>query len=184
MNKHNLLGLSITFLLVFVFIPSQSIETNDFPSYLNEMEITIPIEIHVWSDRDGIKEFLETNVHANIIQESEYPRNNSTDIWQVRLNNNFYGLNNKIDYTFISHTSELKENISASLLNNSNVNVNLTDIGNFTGIQSPSAEVKDKFNYYSSENTYSIHLLDLNYYSGNDISYWFNHGLTLSLIHI
>tara|TARA_B100000085_G_scaffold66209_1_gene58936 strand:- start:551 stop:2311 length:1761 start_codon:yes stop_codon:yes gene_type:complete len=180
-NKHNLLGLSITFLLVFVFIPSQSIETNDFPSYLNEMEITIPIEIHVWSDRDGIKEFLETNVHANIIQESEYPRNNSTDIWQVRLNNNFYGLNNKIDYTFISHTSELKENVSASLLNNSNVNVNFADIGNFTGIQIPSAEVKDKFNYYSSENTYSIHLLDLNYYSGNDISYWFNHGLTSSI---
>ena len=181
MNKHNLLGLSITFLLIFVFIPSQSIETNDFPSYLNEMEITIPIEIHVWSDRDGIKEFLETNVHANIIQESEYPRNNSTDIWQVRLNNNFYGLNNKIDYTFISHTSELKENVSASLLNNSNVNVNFADIGNFTGIQIPSAEVKDKFNYYSSENTYSIHLLDLNYYSGNDISYWFNHGLTSSI---
>ena len=181
MNKHNLLGLSITFLLIFVFIPSQSIETNDFPSYLNEMEITIPIEIHVWSDRDGIKEFLETNVHANIIQESEYPRNNSTDIWQVRLNNNFYGLNNKIDYTFISHTSELKENVSASLLNNSNVNVNFVDIGNFTGIQIPSAEVKDKFNYYSSENTYSIHLLDLNYYSGNDISYWFNHGLTSSI---
>ena len=181
MNKHNLLGLSITFLLVFVFIPSQSIETNDFPSYLNEMEITIPIEIHVWSDRDGIKEFLETNVHANIIQESEYPRNNSTDIWQVRLNNNFYGLNNKIDYTFISHTSELKENVSASLLNNSNVNVNFADIGNFTGKQIPSAEVKDKFNYYSSENTYSIHLLDLNYYSGNDISYWFNHGLTSSI---
>ena len=101
MNKHNLLGLSITFLLIFVFIPSQSIETNDFPSYLNEMEITIPIEIHVWSDRDEIKEFLETNVHANIIQESEYPRNNSTDIWQVRLNNNFYGLNNKIDYTIL-----------------------------------------------------------------------------------
>ena len=181
MNKHNLLGLSITFLLIFVFIPSQSIETNNFPSYLNEMEITIPIEIHVWSDRDGIKEFLETNVHANIIQESEYPRNNSTDIWQVRLNNNFYGLNNKIDYTFISHTSELKENVSASLLNNSNVNVNFVDIGNFTGIQIPSAEVKDKFNYYSSENTYSIHLLDLNYYSGNDISYWFNHGLTSSI---
>ena len=181
MNKHNLLGLSITFLLIFVFIPSQSIETNNFPSYLNEMEITIPIEIHVWSDRDGIKEFLETNVHANIIQESEYPRNNSTDIWQVRLNNNFYGLNNKIDYTFISHTSELKENVSASLLNNSNVNVNFADIGNFTGIQIPSAEVKDKFNYYSSENTYSIHLLDLNYYSGNDISYWFNHGLTSSI---
>ena len=181
MNKHNLLGLSITFLLIFVFIPSQSIETNDFPSYLNEMEITIPIEIHVWSDRDGTKEFLETNVHANIIQESEYPRNNSTDIWQVRLNNNFYGLNNKIDYTFISHTSELKENVSASLLNNSNVNVNFVDIGNFTGIQIPSAEVKDKFNYYSSENTYSIHLLDLNYYSGNDISYWFNHGLTSSI---
>lgn len=181
MNKHNLLGLSITFLLIFVFIPSQSIETNDFPSYLNEMEITIPIEIHVWSDRDGIKEFLETNVHANIIQESEYPRNNSTDIWQVRLNNNFYGLNNKIDYTFISHTSELKENVSASLLNNSNVNVNFADIGNFTGIQIPSAEVKDKFNYYSSDNTYSIHLLDLNYYSGNDISYWFNHGLTSSI---
>ena len=181
MNKHNLLGLSITFLLIFVFIPSQSIETNDFPSYLNEMEITIPIEIHVWSDRDGIKEFLETNVHANIIQESEYPRNNSTDIWQVRLNNNFYGLNNKIDYTFISHTSELKENVSASLLNNSNINVNFADIGNFTGIQIPSAEVKDKFNYYSSENTYSIHLLDLNYYSGNDISYWFNHGLTSSI---
>lgn len=145
------------------------------------MEITIPIEIHVWSDRDGIKEFLETNVHANIIQESEYPRNNSTDIWQVRLNNNFYGLNNKIDYTFISHTSELKENVSASLLNNSNVNVNFADIGNFTGIQIPSAEVKDKFNYYSSENIYSIHLLDLNYYSGNDISYWFNHGLTSSI---
>ncbi len=181
MNKHNLLGLSITFLLIFVFIPSQSIETNNFPSYLNEMEITIPIEIHVWSDRDGIKEFLETNVHANIIQESEYPRNNSTDIWQVRLNNNFYGLNNKIDYTFISHTSELKENVSASLLNNSNVNVNFADIGNFTGIQIPSAEVKDKFNYYSSENIYSIHLLDLNYYSGNDISYWFNHGLTSSI---
>ncbi len=181
MNKHNLLGLSITFLLIFVFIPSQSIETNNFPSYLNEMEITIPIEIHVWSDRDGIKEFLETNVHANIIQESEYPRNNSTDIWQVRLNNNFYGLNNKIDYTFISHTSELKENVSASLLNNSNVNVNFADIGNFTGIQIPSAEVKDKFNYYSSEKTYSIHLLDLNYYSGNDISYWFNHGLTSSI---
>ncbi len=181
MNKHNLLGLSITFLLIFVFIPSQSIKTNDFPSYLNEMEITIPIEIHVWSDRDGIKEFLETNVHANIIQESEYPRNNSTDIWQVRLNNNFYGLNNKIDYTFISHTSELKENVSASLLNNSNVNVNFADIGNFTGIQIPSAEVKDKFNYYSSENIYSIHLLDLNYYSGNDISYWFNHGLTSSI---
>lgn len=181
MNKHNLLGLSITFLLIFVFIPSQSIETNNFPSYLNEMEITIPIEIHVWSDRDGIKEFLETNVHANIIQESEYPRNNSTDIWQVRLNNNFYGLNNKIDYTFISHTSELKENFSASLLNNSNVNVNFADIGNFTGIQIPSAEVKDKFIYYSSENTYSIHLLDLNYYSGNDISYWFNHGLTSSI---
>ena len=181
MNKHNLLGLSITFLLIFVFIPSQSIETNNFPSYLNEMEITIPIEIHVWSDRDGIKEFLETNVHANIIQESEYPRNNSTDIWQVRLNNNFYGLNNKIDYTFISHTSELKENVSASLLNNSNVNVNFADIGNFTGIQIPSAEVKDKFNYYSSDNTYSIHLLDLNYYSGNDISYWFNHGLTSSI---
>lgn len=145
------------------------------------MEITIPIEIHVWSDRDGIKEFLETNMHANIIQESEYPRNNSTDIWQVRLNNNFYGLNNKIDYTFISHTSELKENVSVSLLNNSNVNVNFADIGNFTGIQIPSAEVKDKFNYYSSENTYSIHLLDLNYYSGNDISYWFNHGLTSSI---
>ncbi|MGB1811389.1 MAG: hypothetical protein ACPHM3_02860 [Candidatus Kariarchaeum pelagius] len=181
MNKHNLLGLSITFLLIFVFIPSQSIETNNFPSYLNEMEITIPIEIHVWSDRDGIKEFLETNVHANIIQESEYPRNNSTDIWQVRLNNNFYGLNNKIDYTFISHTSELKENVSASLLNNSNVNVNFADIGNFTGIQIPSAEVKDKFNYYSSENIYSIHLLDLNYYSGNDLSYWFNHGLTSSI---
>ena len=181
MNKHNLLGLSITFLLIFVFIPSQSIETNNFPSYLNEMEITIPIEIHVWSDRDGIKEFLETNMHANIIQESEYPRNNSTDIWQVRLNNNFYGLNNKIDYTFISHTSELKENVSVSLLNNSNVNVNFADIGNFTGIQIPSAEVKDKFNYYSSENTYSIHLLDLNYYSGNDISYWFNHGLTSSI---
>ena len=181
MNKHNLLGLSITFLLIFVFIPSQSIETNDFPSYLNEMEITIPIEIHVWSDRDGIKEFLETNVHANIIQESKYPRNNSTDIWQVRLNNNFYGLNNKIDYTFISHTSELKENVSASLLNNSNVNVDFADIGNFTGIQIPSAEVKDKFIYYSSENTYSIHLLDLNYYSGNDISYWFNHGLTSSI---
>ena len=181
MNKHKLLGLSITFLLIFVFIPSQSIETNDFPSYLNEMEITIPIEIHVWSDRDEIKEFLETNLHANIIQESEYPRNNSTDIWQVRLNNNFYGLNNKIDYTFISHTSELKENISASLLNNSNVNVNLTDIGNFTGIQIPSAVVKDKFNNYLSENTYSIHLLDLNYYSGNDISYWFNHGLTSSI---
>ncbi len=181
MNKHNLLGLSITFLLIFVFIPSQSIETNNFPSYLNEMEITIPIEIHVWSDRDGIKEFLETNVHANIIQESEYPRNNSTDIWQVRLNNNFYGLNNKIDYTFISHTSELKENVSASLLNNSNINVNFADIGNFTGIQIPSAEVKDKFNYYSSENIYSIHLLDLNYYSGNDISYWFNHGLTSSI---
>ena len=181
MNKHNLLGLSITFLLIFVFIPSQSIETNNFPSYLNEMEITIPIEIHVWSDRDGIKEFLETNVHANIIQESKYPRNNSTDIWQVRLNNNFYGLNNKIDYTFISHTSELKENFSASLLNNSNVNVNFADIGNFTGIQIPSAEVKDKFIYYSSENTYSIHLLDLNYYSGNDISYWFNHGLTSSI---
>jgi hypothetical protein len=180
-NKHNLLGLSITFLLIFVFIPSQSIETNNFPSYLNEMEITIPIEIHVWSDRDGIKEFLETNVHANIIQESEYPRNNSTDIWQVRLNNNFYGLNNKIDYTFISHTSELKENVSASLLNNSNINVNFADIGNFTGIQIPSAEVKDKFNYYSSENIYSIHLLDLNYYSGNDISYWFNHGLTSSI---
>lgn len=181
MNKHNLLGLSITFLLIFVFIPSQSIETNNFPSYLNEMEITIPIEIHVWSDRDGIKEFLETNVHPNIIQESKYPRNNSTDIWQVRLNNNFYGLNNKIDYTFISHTSELKENFSASLLNNSNVNVNFADIGNFTGIQIPSAEVKDKFIYYSSENTYSIHLLDLNYYSGNDISYWFNHGLTSSI---
>ncbi len=181
MNKHNLLGMSITFLLIFVFIPSQSIETNNFPSYLNEMEITIPIEIHVWSDRDGINEFLETNVHANIIQESEYPRNNSTDIWQVRLNNNFYGLNNKIDYTFISHTSELKENVSASLLNNSNVNVNFADIGNFTGIQIPSAEVKDKFNYYSSENIYSIHLLDLNYYSGNDISYWFNHGLTSSI---
>ena len=181
MNKHKLLGLSITFLLIFVFIPSQSIETNDFPSYLNEMEITIPIEIHVWSDRDEIKEFLETNLHANIIQESEYPRNNSTDIWQVRLNNNFYGLNNKIDYTFISHTSELKENVSASLLNNSNVNVNLTDIGNFTGIQIPSAVVKDKFNNYLSENTYSIHLLDLNYYSGNDISYWFNHGLTPSI---
>lgn len=181
MNKHNLLGLSITFLLIFVFIPSQSIETDNFPSYLNEMEITIPIEIHVWSDRDGIKEFLETNMHANIIQESEYPRNNSTDIWQVRLNNNFYGLNNKIDYTFISHTSELKENVSVSLLNNSNVNVNFADIGNFTGIQIPSAEVKDKFNYYSSENTYSIHLLDLNYYSGNDISYWFNHGLTSSI---
>jgi len=180
-NKHNLLGLSITFLLIFVFIPSQSIETNNFPSYLNEMEITIPIEIHVWSDRDGIKEFLETNVHPNIIQESKYPRNNSTDIWQVRLNNNFYGLNNKIDYTFISHTSELKENFSASLLNNSNVNVNFADIGNFTGIQIPSAEVKDKFIYYSSENTYSIHLLDLNYYSGNDISYWFNHGLTSSI---
>lgn len=145
------------------------------------MEITIPIEIHVWSDRDGIKEFLETNVHANIIQESEYPRNNSTDIWQVRLNNNFYGLNNKIDYTFISHTSELKENVSVSLLNNSNVNVNFADIGNFTGIQIPSVEVKDKFNNYSSENTYSIHLLDLNYYSGNDISYWFNHGLTSSI---
>ena len=181
MNKHNLLGLSITFLLVFVFIPSQSIQTNDFPYYLNEMEITIPIEIHIWSDRDEIKEFLETNVPANIIQESEYPRDNSTDIWQVRLNNIFYGLNNKIDYTFISHTSELKENVSASLLNNSNVNVNFADIGNFTGIQIPSAEVKDKFNYYSSENTYSIHLLDLNYYSGNDISYWFNHGLTSSI---
>ena len=181
MNKHNLLGLSITFLLVFVFIPSQSIETNDFPSYLNEMEITIPIEIHVWSDRDGIKEFLETNVHANIIQESEYPRNNSTDIWQVRLNNNFYGLNNKIDYTFISHTSDLKEKVSASLLNNSNLNVNFADIGNFTGIQIPSTEVKDKFKNYGSENTYSIHLLDLNYYSGNNISYWFNHGLTSSI---
>ena len=78
------------------------------------MEITIPIEIHVWSDRDGTKEFLETNVHANIIQESEYPRNNSTDIWQVRLNNNFYGLNNKIDYNFISWINNLSSHISVT----------------------------------------------------------------------
>ena len=181
MNKHNLLGLSITFLLIFVFIPSQSIQTNDFPFNLNEIEITIPIEIHVWSDRDEIKEFLETNVPANIIQESEYPRHNSTNFWQVGLNNIFYGLNNKIDYTFISHPSDLKEDVSTSLLNNSNVNVNFADIGNFTGIQIPSAEVKDKIDNYGSENSYSIHLLDLNYYSGNDISYWFNYGLTSSI---
>lgn len=181
MYKSQIVGIIVLFSLMLTFIPSQSMNTSDFPSNLNEMEITIPIEIHVWSDRDEIKEFLETNMPANIIQESEYPRNNSTDIWLTRLNSIFYGLNNKIDYTFISHTSELKENVSVSLLNNSNVNVNFADIGNFTGIQIPSAEVKDKFNYYSSENIYSIHLLDLNYYSGNDISYWFNHGLTSSI---
>lgn len=181
MNKFNFKGLCIIALLILSFSPSQSIETGKFPDFLNEMEVSIPVEIHIWSSRPQTENYLQNYLPTNILQETLYPSSNKTDIWQVNINSIFFGLTNKIQYNFNQYSDNEVKNISEKLLSNDLVSVDFQELGNYQGIEISSDQLELLLQEFNINKSYNIHLMDLSYFKDDNQSHWINHGLTDSI---
>jgi len=154
----------ISILVISSSTKNLAINTNEIPDHLSKINDVLPVNIKLWGYNNQFQELLNQSLFQQLVEESYYPKQNTTDIWSSQVTETSYGMKIKFNISIESSTQEEFANFYDYVTNHTSLRTVKSPLNasqSLHGMEIPADSLNSYFSKYKLNDMYQIHLTNL-----------------------